>query len=128
MTWQYKSDTGRMLHDGVYVASGYAGLPPHRNVPKDEAMRAEGPIPRGTWKILAPHDSAHTGPYTMNLEPVGHDAHGRSAFRIHGDSIQHPGYASHGCIILDRITRHKIGESHDTELHVDLDNITNEGE
>jgi hypothetical protein len=44
--------------------------------------------------------------------------YGRTDFRIHGDSIQHPGQASNGCIILKKSIREKIICSGDTELEV----------
>jgi hypothetical protein len=34
------------------------------------------------------------------LNPVGHTAHGRRSFQIHGDSARRPGLASSGCIVL----------------------------
>ena len=54
----------------------------------------------------------------MSLTPVGHLAHGRTAFLIHGDSIKHPGDASEGCIILGPHIRTRIAASGDTVLNV----------
>jgi hypothetical protein len=39
---------------------------------------------------------------------VGHNARGRTLFRIHGDSVKQPGEASSGCIILGRTLREAI--------------------
>jgi hypothetical protein len=55
----------------------------------------------------------------MHLTPEdGTDTHGRGGFLIHGDSLQHTGSASHGCIILPRPTRMEIAASEDRELEV----------
>ena len=51
-----------------------------------------GPIPRGTWKIDAPGSIAKH-PNWAYLQPVGHSAHGRTGFFIHG-----PGARNLGCI------------------------------
>ncbi|HYE46677.1 MAG TPA: hypothetical protein VEA44_12995, partial [Caulobacter sp.] len=54
-------------------------------------------------------------------EPVPDDVHeatGRSAFRIHGDSVRAPGTASKGCIILPRAVREAIWRSGDRDLEV----------
>jgi hypothetical protein len=48
----------------------------------------------------------------------GTETFGRSEFRIHGDSIAHPGMASHGCIILPRAVRDAIWRSGDRALEV----------
>ena len=117
--WIYNSATGRLCHDDQFVAKGYSGLPPHRNDPSAEAIKAEGPIPRGMWHIGAmEEDHPNLGPHVMALTPVGHDAHGRSDFFMHGDSVRNPGFASHGCIIMDRDTRLRVASSGDHDLHV----------
>jgi hypothetical protein len=43
---------------------------------------------------------------------------GRDGFLIHGDSVEHPGTASHGCIIMSRAIREAIAQSDDHELNV----------
>jgi hypothetical protein len=43
---------------------------------------------------------------------------GRTGFLIHGDSLQHPGRASNGCIILPRPIRDRIAASGDDQLTV----------
>lgn len=125
MTWLYHQSTGRLMRTGVpgvrepiLIATGYSGHGDQKNDPAAEAITAEGPIPRGAWKIGAPYDSKSVGPFALRLEPVGHDAHGRSAFRIHGDSASQPGQASHGCIILPRGIREQIARSGDCSLQV----------
>ncbi|MDB5432404.1 MAG: hypothetical protein JWP35_3520 [Caulobacter sp.] len=120
MTWKYDQSTGDLFHDGKFVGTGYSGagrtLAEGRNNGALEGASARGPIPCGKWKIAAPRTSNTTGPVTMNLDPVGHDAHGRTLFRIHGDNRE--GNASHGCIILARPLRELIAGSGDADLVV----------
>jgi hypothetical protein len=54
----------------------------------------------------------------MTLTPVGHNAHGRTHFLIHGDSITDPGNASQGCIVLRKKLREAIAVSGDTVIEV----------
>jgi hypothetical protein len=108
-----------MSRDGKVVGSGYAGHDWGKNNPAAEAAPGIGPVPRGHWAIGAPRNSPNTGPYTLTLDPKpGTDTHGRSAFRIHGDSVKAPGTASHGCIILPRSVRELIWNSGDHDLEV----------
>jgi hypothetical protein len=106
--------------DGSLLAAGYSGLEECKNQPDCEVIRDRGPIPRGHWAIGAPHDRDHS-PYCLGLDPVGHDAHGRTAFLIHGDGkpgTPLEGRASHGCIILPRWAREWIWVSADHQLEV----------
>lgn len=118
--WTYHQRSGRLLHNGALVGQGYSGDGPEfsegRNNPDMEHIRGKGPIPRGRWRIGAMRKSARVGPYAMDLTPVGHNAHGRTAFMIHGDDKE--GDASRGCIILNRILRLKIDASGDRDLDV----------
>lgn len=118
--WTYDQSTGDLTHNSKFVGTGYSGagrtLADGRNNGDMEDVAAHGPIPRGKWHIDNPRTSQNTGPVTMNLDPVGHDAHGRSLFRIHGDNKA--SNASHGCIILARPIREMIAASGDHELEV----------
>lgn len=117
--WTYQQTTGEIRHNGSLVATGcYSGHGAHKNKPDDEHLVGEGPIPRGKWHITELYDSSRVGPYALKLVPNGHDAHMRSAFRIHGDSIKAPGTASNGCIIARRMVREAIWTSGDRELEV----------
>lgn len=116
--WVWDQSSGTLSRNGRVVATGYSGKGSDKNDPAAEHKIAKGPIPRGRWKIGRPHTSKRTGPYVMNLTPVGHAARGRSAFQIHGDSVRAPGTASSGCIILPRPIREKIWGSGDHELEV----------
>jgi Protein of unknown function (DUF2778) len=117
--WQYSQSSGALLHDSVPFAVGYSGLGLDKDEPDDEGVVGMGPIPQGQWMIGPPADSPTLGPHVMPLLPaVGTDALGRSGFFIHGDSLTHPGQASHGCIVLDRTAREAISASGDTTLTV----------
>lgn len=118
MPWTYSQATGELRHNGVLVATGYSGNGAGRNNPDAENRANVGPIPRGRYSIGTAYHNQHTGDVTMNLDPVGHDAHGRTLFRIHGDSRQHPGQASDGCTIFDRNVRLRISNSGDNVLDV----------
>lgn len=119
MTWQWDQSAGSLTHNGQHVANGYSGKDLGKNNPAMQAATALGPIPRGKWVIGPPYNSDNVGPYALPLTPEpGTDIEGRSAFRIHGDSIAHPGKASHGCIILPRSIREQIWAGGDYHLEV----------
>jgi hypothetical protein len=119
MTWKWDQSAGELTHFGGFVSNGYAGAGRGKNNPSMQDAQGVGPIPRGKWKIVSVKDSPNTGPFTIVLEPCPEtDTRGRSAFRIHGDSVKNPGTASHGCIILPRMIREKIWKSGDRDLEV----------
>jgi hypothetical protein len=114
--WRWDQSAGELSHNGQIVARGYSGRGAGRNNPDMQEVRATGPIPAGRWRIGTPRKSDRTGPYAMNLTPIGHNAHGRDAFQIHGDNATST--ASSGCVILNRSTRERIWNSGDHELEV----------
>lgn len=115
--WQYTQSSGQLHHNGKLIATGYSGRGEGRNNPALEAGRAVGPLPRGRWKVVGPpYNSANVGPYALKLEPVGHNAHGRTAFRIHGNNKAND--ASHGCLIFPRNIRELVWSSGDRDLEV----------
>lgn len=117
--WTWDQSAGTLSRDGRLISTGYSGLGRGKNNPKLQDAVGVGPIPRGLWKITERYDSANVGPYALKLEAcAGTDACGRSAFRIHGDSIRNPGAASHGCIIVPRVVREAIWKSGDRDLKV----------
>jgi hypothetical protein len=118
--WTYKQATGELSHDGVLVGTGYSGFGAGKNNPADQAIPDVGPIPTGNWIIEGPpFDSAEHGPYVMRLTPEqGTNAHGRSGFLLHGDSVEHPGAASRGCIVMPRPIREQVWASGDRKLQV----------
>jgi hypothetical protein len=114
--WVWDQSEGRLYRNNKSIAVGYSGKGLGRNNPAMESIKATGPLPAGQWFIGKPRRSAATGPHAMDLRPNGHDAHGRSAFQIHGDNAT--GTASSGCIILPRAIREMISNSGDNALTV----------
>lgn len=122
--WIYSQSTGLLTHNGVVISRGYSGKDRGKNNPAFQNVKGIGPVPVGMWKIVNKYDSKNVGPYTLTIWAADktfndtHDATGRGAFRIHGDSIKNPGTASKGCIILPRNIREKIWGSGDRDLKV----------
>ena len=122
--WVWDQSAGALSRDGVEVAKGYSGRDWGKNNPDAEAAQGIGPIPAGDYNIVELYNSANVGPNALRLQPIDatandtHDATGRSAFRIHGDSIRAPGTASYGCIILRSVIRLAIWDSGDRLLRV----------
>jgi hypothetical protein len=109
----YHQRTGQ-LYEVVWpflppLAIGYSGHGLGKNAPGLEDHARVGPIPQGLYFIGPPRDTPDHGPFVLPLDPCpGTDTHGRSGFLIHGDSKEHPGEASLGCIILPRPIREQI--------------------
>lgn len=129
MSWLYEQSTGKLFDPTRrLVAVGYSGggTDPHnfeaiegKNNPALEDVHNVGPLPAGDYTILPPVNTVTHGPYVMVLVPdVTNEMFGRDEFRIHGDSIVHPGFASEGCMIQPYPTRVKIWESGDHRLTV----------
>lgn len=117
--WTYSQSTGHLSRDGVYVATGYAGHPPHVNDPNAQNASNVGPLPQGAYTIGAAFWSAHLGPLAMYLDPdKSNEMFGRGGFYIHGDSIQYPGFASNGCIVMAHEIRAQISTNKDKQLTV----------
>jgi hypothetical protein len=99
--WTYSQSSGALWdRSGKLIAKGYSGYKDGKNNPKLEAVKNVGPIPRGTWIIYEKYNSGNIGPEALKLQPSGHNALGRTYFRIHGDSRKNFGNASKGCIIF----------------------------
>lgn len=117
--WTYTQLRGQALNNGDLIGIGYSGYGSGKNNPDMESVPDVGPIPRGQWRIVRWDDHhGEKGPQVAVLEPVGHNAHGRSEFLIHGDSSAHPGQASHGCIIMGRDIRDQWRQSGNMEIMV----------
>ena len=97
----YQQTTGHLDGDGV-AGAGYSGHGAGLNNPAMEAVHGVGPIPAGRYRIGPPKDPVdHLGPLAMPLTPIdGNDAHGRSAFFLHGDNAEANHTASDGCVIM----------------------------
>ena len=119
MMWFYAQSTGLLRHDDEEVSCGYSGAGTCKNDPAMQHVHNKGPIPRGLYRLETPRDSNTHGPYVIGLKPSMDNAMcGRGAFLIHGDSINEPGAASQGCIILGRMVRHRMWSSCDHDLEV----------
>lgn len=124
--WTYDQSSGELRNaKGQLVLTGYSGHGRGKNNPALQGVKGVGPIPRGRWRMQSIYDSANVGPRAITLWSLDdpsiddrHEATGRSAFRIHGDSIRAPGTGSRGCIILPRAVRVAMWASGDRELEV----------
>lgn len=121
--WQYTITTG-ILTDGKRRINCYSGAPGKwKNNPDFVRDVGRGALPPGDYSIGPAFISAQSGRATMRLTPqAGTDTYGRSGFEIHGDSINHPGAASHGCICTTAPSgfpdREYIDKSPDKQLRV----------
>lgn len=111
----YSQSTGELRDaTGKLLATGYAGgncghNPEGKNNPAMQDVRAVGPLPQGTYALGAPVAQSHLGPYAIPLIPdPANTMFWRGDFYLHGDSIQNPGNASEGCIILPRSVREEV--------------------
>jgi hypothetical protein len=119
----YEQATGNLYlsEGGAYdrFASGYSGSEQGggKNNPGAQCEEDIGPLPRGLYAIGDPRPGP--SPFSLPLTPSpDNEMCGRRNFLIHGDSISHPGEASHGCIILSRPDREHIAASGVKELRV----------
>jgi hypothetical protein len=121
--WKYAQQTGNLQQDGEHVATGYSGANAGKNNPEMETVHNVGPIPRGNWTISGPPiDTQDHGPYVLALKPTANtNTFGRSGFLMHGESIESPGCASQGCVILPRAVREQVWKSGDRDLEVVAD-------
>lgn len=97
------SDTGKKYQ--CYSGSESGG---GKNDPTKQDQADNGPLPQGDWKI-GDHDNSK-GPLTIDLNPQdGNDVYDTNrdpdSFRAHGDSADHPGDASHGCLVCGKPAR-----------------------
>ena len=123
MAWTYYQTDHALYHDDLLISDFcYSGYQDGKNNPAMQDKQGVGPCPQGTYsigfpqyvKVAGPH-----GPYVLPLTPdPANQMFGRSGFLIHGDSIDHPGFASFGCIIVPRNIREKIAISGDNVLWV----------
>ena len=106
----YAQASGKLTLDDVLLTVGYSGFGSGKNNPAMQDQEGIGPIPQGTYAISEDVEMVTKhGPFVLRLSPFKTtNTFGRSGFLIHGDSKEHPGLASHGCIILPRSTREMI--------------------
>lgn len=125
--------------NGDLLCRAYSGAIPRVNDPEAVAIKNAGPLPSGKYIIGKPmnvdadHENwmaslRHMGPFVMPLEPCPDDEQkldwmlGRGGMFLHGDSKEHPGTASNGCVIpkgtpfvSDRQMREAIAEIRKTD-------------
>ncbi len=118
--WTYAQKTGNLLQNGQLVATGYSGCDSGKNNPAMQAVEDVGPIPQGDWTISGPPiNTAEHGPFVLTLTAAANTkTFGRAGFLMHGDSVNAPGTASKGCIIMPRPAREQVWSSGDTALEV----------
>lgn len=112
----YEQSTGKLWYvddatpeKAVRLGVGYSGAPPFVNQTEAEALKARGPIPRGSYGVRLLGDLVRFGPQVLFLEPLkGTEMFGRSGFLIHGDNEYGNRTASSGCIVLPRGVRDRI--------------------
>ncbi len=102
----YEQSTGYWrASDGRLLAECYSGFSTGKNNPDLQDKIGLGPIPIGSYTLgvpehAGPGETSPHGPYVIRLTPdPENEMHDRAGFLVHGDSIQAPGTASHGCII-----------------------------
>lgn len=118
------SRNSALLAIGKGIAPPYSGMDAGLNNATFVKVHGVGPLPPGRYRIERSRKSAELGPLVFDLTPLSGEMYGRSLFRIHGDSIAHPGTASHGCIILDHTQRLELSRIIDVpSYHNDNDNI-----
>jgi hypothetical protein len=117
--WVYCQSSGKLYHNGQYIATGFSGRQHMRNKPWKQDIKDWGPIPCGPYTIGKPFlwktEKGQELEWTMRLEPGF--ATKRSGFLIHGGNSNSPD-VSKGCIILDWPVRVLIAASKDAELKV----------
>lgn len=117
--WTFNQQTGDVGCNGRVLGKAYSGHGEGKNNPAMEQLRETGPIPRGLYTIGVPRKYPELGADAMPLTPAeGTDTFGRAGFYWHGDSAEHPGEASHGCIVSDHGLRLEAWYSGDHELQV----------
>jgi hypothetical protein len=121
--WVYSIPTG-VLYDpqGKVAGVGYAGAPGYINDPSDVSLKNKGPLPPGMYTITSWRRDPKMGPVCASLVPdPQNEMYGRSGFNLHGDSIEHPGCGSEGCIQQNFPVRVRVQASGDSRLKVTLE-------
>lgn len=110
----FEQSTGKLFDANAHLlGTGYAGREAGKNNPAMENVKGIGPLPAGNYtgvELFEVHPTV--GKYAIRLEPDAATTqkilrYGRDpkSFFMHGDSSEHPGLASHGCIVQQRTVR-----------------------
>ncbi|HZR66976.1 MAG TPA: tlde1 domain-containing protein [Terriglobales bacterium] len=134
MSWTFEISTGKLYDaSGKCVATGYAGgglgkEPEAKDNPAAEPLKGIGPLPEGRYTLATPVPSSQLGQFAIPLVPdAANQMYGRSGFYCHGDSIENPGCASEGCVIMPRAIREAMWNSPDHDLQVVATYLTSGG-
>lgn len=116
----YVQRTGALFNSkNKRIAFGYSGFEEGKNNPEMQDVKGKGPIPCGAYVIGPLCDSKRTGKDILHLMPYdGTETFGRADFECHGDSSEHPGAASHGCIVLSLPARLLVNSDPDRRVIV----------
>lgn len=115
----YHQRSGQAFIGVDFLGQGWSGQLQGQNNPDMQNVPNVGPIPRGLYAIGDPYHHPHLGPVVFDLTPdPSNEMFGRSLFRIHGASYQHPELSSEGCIILSLNIREQIAFDSETHLEV----------
>ena len=118
----FSQSAGTVTLNGRIIAKGWAGNGAGKCNPAAQAQRGVGPLPRGTY-TLGPWEENHgaLGRMVSRLIPdATNEEFGRDGFFIHGPSMDPARYGqeSKGCIVLPRLDRLAVRDSHETRLQV----------
>jgi len=118
MNWKFSQVNGRVWDsNGSLLGQGYAGRDAGKNNPAMENVKGIGPLPHGLWKPVELFEVHPTvGKFAVRVEPADDETlqrvigYGRDpkSFFMHGDSVEHPGLASHGCMVEQRPVRERF--------------------
>lgn len=126
--YTYEQSTGRFCNPtSSLFAIGYSGNGEGKNNPSWQGVKMHGPCPCGIYTAvkMLDHDP-HLGYYAIKLEPdaatrvfiisLGRDP---DSYYWHGDSVDHPGDASDGCLVSQRSPRIEFwDEDNDKKIQV----------
>jgi hypothetical protein len=133
--WTYEQATGKLRNpNGDVTGIGYAGrdfdsagkFVGGKNNPAKENIENVGPVPCGIYAADW-MDLVHVvvGKFAIHLTPdqttkARIAVYGRQPFSffIHGDSFEHPGASSDGCIVQTLRVRRQLWDSGDHVLQV----------
>lgn len=125
MAWTFEQSTGKLYDpQGNRVASGYAGgncgkNPEGKNNADMQDQPKIGPLPEGLYTHGEVVLQSHLGPFAIPLIPdPSNEMFNRSGFFMHGDSVENPGSASEGCVIMPRAVREAYYNSDDNQIQV----------
>ena len=121
MRWDYVIAHGELYDENGLRCVGYSGFGEGKNNPAMQDVPDVGPVPVGTYTLGEPENSKALGPYAIPLIPSAlNRMFGRSGLFIHGDSIDFPGQASHGCVIIGAAVRYCMKQGDTLDVLADL--------